>query len=94
MRAAPAIMNGMYPIIRRKRRPLVEADVPPVVAGPVQPVVASPLVESEPELPPVAETTLVESGPSLADEPSSQALNVVELAPLKSRRAKSKRNAN
>jgi len=39
-------MDGLFPIIRRKRRPLIEADVPPVAAGPVQPVAANPLVES------------------------------------------------
>jgi len=50
MRAAPAIMTGMFPIIRRKRRPLIVAEVPPVAAGPVQPVAAMPLVESVPVL--------------------------------------------
>jgi hypothetical protein len=33
-------MNGLLPIIRRKRRPLVVADAPPVVAGNVEPVEA------------------------------------------------------
>jgi hypothetical protein len=42
-------MNGMYPIIRRKRRPLV-MDVPliPTLPAPVQPVAAISLVESAP----------------------------------------------
>ncbi len=37
-------MNGLHPIIRRKRRPLIEPVVPPVAvpqAPPVQPVVKS-----------------------------------------------------
>jgi len=29
VRAAPASMNGLFPIIRRKRRPLVVSDDPP-----------------------------------------------------------------
>jgi hypothetical protein len=39
-------MNGLYPIIRRKRRPLV-ADVSPIPTKtePVQPVTIVPLVE-------------------------------------------------
>jgi len=39
-------MNGLFPIIRRKRRPLVE-DVPPIPTktDPVQPVVKAPEVE-------------------------------------------------
>ena len=47
MRAAPAIMNGLFPIIRRKRRPLVVEDVPPIPTKtePVQPVVKTPLVD-------------------------------------------------
>jgi hypothetical protein len=44
-------MNGLFPIIRRKRRPLIVADVPPDAAGLVQPVVAKPLVESTPVTP-------------------------------------------
>jgi hypothetical protein len=44
-------MNGLFPIIRRKRRPLIVADVPTDAAGPVQPVVAKPLVESGPDAP-------------------------------------------
>jgi hypothetical protein len=44
-------MNGLFPIIRRKRRPLVVADVPPVAAAPVQPVAEKPLVESGPDEP-------------------------------------------
>jgi hypothetical protein len=48
-------MNGLYPIIRRKRRPLV-ADVPPIPTKtePVQSVAATPSVEpaeSAPEIP-------------------------------------------
>jgi len=31
-------MQGLYPIIRRKRRPLILDDVPPVVLGNVEPV--------------------------------------------------------
>jgi hypothetical protein len=42
-------MNGLFPIIRRKRRPLV-VDVPPAVVAPVQPVASKPLVESVPVL--------------------------------------------
>jgi len=40
MRAAPAIMSKLYPIIRRQRRPLVAVDVAPAPkqAGPVQSV--------------------------------------------------------
>jgi hypothetical protein len=39
-------MNGLFPIIRRKRRPLV-VDVPPIPTKtePVQPVVETPVVE-------------------------------------------------
>jgi hypothetical protein len=39
-------VNGLFPIIRRKRRPLV-ADVPPIPTNtkPVQPVVKTPKVE-------------------------------------------------
>jgi hypothetical protein len=47
-------MNGLHPIIRRKRRPLFVAEsvpmaVPPV--PPVQPVVAKKLVEAMPVRP-------------------------------------------
>jgi hypothetical protein len=40
-------MNGLFPIIRRKRRPLVVADVPPIPTKTksVQPVATVPLVE-------------------------------------------------
>jgi hypothetical protein len=42
-------MNGLFPIIRRKRRPLV-VDVPPIPTKTEtgQPVAAKPLVESVP----------------------------------------------
>jgi len=38
-------MNGLFPIIRRKRRPLVVEDVPPlpVKPAPVQPVSIEPV---------------------------------------------------
>ena len=39
-------MNGLYPIIRRKRRPLIAADVPSVATETGQPVASKPLVES------------------------------------------------
>jgi hypothetical protein len=40
-------MNGLHPIIRRKRRPLIEPDFPlnPTNPKPVQPVVKTPEVE-------------------------------------------------
>jgi hypothetical protein len=40
-------MNGLFPIIRRKRRPLIVEDVPPIPTNtkPVQSVAAKPLVE-------------------------------------------------
>ena len=40
-------MNGLFPIIRRKRRPLIVEDVPPIPTStkPVQSVAAKPLVE-------------------------------------------------
>jgi hypothetical protein len=44
-------MNGLFPIIRRRRRPLIEADVPRGAAGDVvtvQPVATKP---SEREVP-------------------------------------------
>ena len=31
-------VNGLYPIIRRKRRPLIVADAPPTVVADVEPV--------------------------------------------------------
>lgn len=38
-------MNGLYPIIRRKRRPLIQPDAPPVIVVPVtEPV--KPVVET------------------------------------------------
>ena len=37
-------MNGLFPIIRRKRTPLTVADAPPVVASNVEPV---PVVNDE-----------------------------------------------
>lgn len=39
-------MQGLYPIIRRKRRPLLVDDAPPVKAGSVEPVQATAKRES------------------------------------------------
>ena len=56
-------MNGLLPIIRRKRRPLIEVDDRPVVVGavaaavaaaPVLPVVESLVTVLTPELPALA----------------------------------------
>ncbi len=52
-------MNGLFPIIRRKRRPLSVPDVqtvelpPATKSGVVEPVAIVPLVESMPGVPPV-----------------------------------------
>jgi hypothetical protein len=47
MRAEPANMSGLYPIIRRQRRPLMPVEVPavPPKTEPVQSVVTTPPVE-------------------------------------------------
>ena len=45
-------MEGLYPIIRRKRRPLIQPDVPPVMVVPVtEPVkpVAEPVEITNPK---------------------------------------------
>ena len=70
-------MQGLFPIIRRKRVPLVVTDSPPVLVGNVEPV---PAVAAEP--PPVV--PLVE--PALPDETPTPA--PLEAAVRKERRAK------
>ena len=60
-------MNGMYPIIRRKRRPLILADVPPVAAGPVQPVT---------EMPPVETVVLTDGHQPKPEQPQTTAVNI------------------
>lgn len=44
-------MQGLYPIIRRKRVPLVVADAPPVVVGNVEPVPVVARVNDEARMP-------------------------------------------
>ena len=52
-------MDGLLPIIRRKRRPLVGVDAPPVVVGNVAPV---PAVETLP-----VETVMTDLKPQASD---------------------------
>jgi hypothetical protein len=57
-------MNGLFPIIRRKRRPLSEPDVAPAV---------NPLALKPDRLPPVAVVPLVANVPeSMPDVPTSK----------------------
>ncbi len=58
-------MDGLFPIIRRKRRPLIEPEVPPIPtkAAPVQPVVETPEVEPAKAKPDDAKVPATKSTP-------------------------------